>query len=317
MAGNVPISGVDTGILLEAGTNELEILVLQVGDALYGVNVAKVREVLPVPNINALPESHPAVEGMTEIRGQVVQLVNLKQFLDGGCEDSRPRPTDKMMIMEFNEDFIGFRVHGVDQIWRNSWDQVRGVPHIAGIDAPVTAVAPIGDKMVLMLDFEAIGAAVGMSRDTLQAQRDDLAGFTRQGDELIVFADDSRMIRQMLAETLTDAGFTNIRGFSDGAEAWDYLSSVATEDSPEATRRKVAALISDVEMPQMDGLNLTRRVRANAALSDLPIILFSSIVSKDNNKKGEQVGASAQVAKPRYAELVHTLHGFLQPAAVV
>ena len=138
MAASVPKCGVDTGILLEAGTNELEILIIEVGGGVYGVNVAKVREVLEAQRPTHLPQRHPAVEGSVPIRGDVIQLVNLTKYLDGDVEASRPRPDDKMLVMEFNQQLIAFRVHAVDTIVRTSWADVQPMPQAADLRAPVT-----------------------------------------------------------------------------------------------------------------------------------------------------------------------------------
>lgn len=123
----------------------------------------------------------------------------------------------------------------------------------------------------------------------------------------IVFADDSPLIRRMLDDALSQAGYEDRRGFSDGQEVWEYLEELARSRSPATIREVVASIVSDVEMPRMDGLTLTRRIRENPVLRDLPVVLFSSLISKDNEKKGRQVGATAQISKPRWEELTATL----------
>ncbi len=301
--------GIDTGILLEAGTNELEILVLRAGDSLFGVNVAKVREVLKIDRPTRLPRSHPTVEGAVQIRGQLVELVNLVQFLFGGGEISRPRPTDKMVVMEFNQELIAFRVHDVEQILRTSWNTVRPMPQIRGHRAPVTSIVPRGGQLIQLLDFESIGADVGMSRHAAPSSRD--VPVASRADLPIVFAEDSPLVSEMLRDTLRQAGYRDITGFTDGRAAWDHLQRLAAAGPPEELCRRVGALVSDVEMPGMDGLALTRRIRESPQLAALPVILFSSIVSHDNAKKGQQVGADAQIAKPRYTEMAATLERVL------
>jgi two-component system chemotaxis response regulator CheV len=310
MSKTVITCGIDTGILLEAGTNELEILVLRAGDSLFGVNVAKVREVLTIDRPTRLPQSHVSVEGTVQIRGQVVELVNLVQFLFGeDSELSKPRPTDKMVVMEFNQDLIAFRLNGVEQIFRTSWNTVQPMPHIRGHKAPVTGIVLREGKLIQMLDFEAIGAQVGMSRHVAPKMDDHQASV--HADLPIIFAEDSPLITEMLHDTLRQAGYRNVTGFVDGQAAWNHLQQVASQGPADQLRQRVGVLVSDVEMPRMDGLTLTRKIRDNPLLASLPVVIFSSIVSRDNAKKGQQVGADAQVAKPRYAELATTLERLL------
>ncbi len=310
MSNTVIACGIDTGILLEAGTNELEILVLRAGESLFGVNVAKVREVLTIDRPTRLPQSHVAVEGTVQIRGQVVELVNLVQFLFGVGEISRPRPTDKMVVMEFNQDLIAFRLNGVEQIFRTSWNTVQPMPHIRGHKAPVTGIVLREGRLIQMLDFESIGAQVGMSRHSVP-KRDGSVPAASRAELPIVFAEDSPLVSEMLLDTLQQAGYKNITSFVDGQAAWNHLQQLAAEGPAEDLWRRVGVLVSDVEMPRMDGLTLTRRIRENPQLASLPVIIFSSIVSRDNAKKGQQVGADAQVAKPRYADLAQTLERLL------
>ncbi len=310
MSNTVIACGIDTGILLEAGTNELEILVLRAGDSLFGVNVAKVREVLTIDRPTRLPQSHAAVEGTVQIRGQVVELVNLVQFLFGVGEVSRPRPTDKMVVLEFNQDLIAFRLHGVEQIFRTSWNTVQPMPHIRGHKAPVTGIVLREGRLIQMLDFESIGAHVGMSRQLPVRQAAPLPAATR-AELPIVFAEDSPLVSEMLQDTLKQAGYLNVTGFVDGQAAWNHLQELSTQGPADELWRRVGVLVSDVEMPRLDGLTLTRRIRDNPLLASLPVVIFSSIVSRDNAKKGQQVGADAQVAKPRYAELASTLERLL------
>ena len=161
-----------------------------------------------------------------------------------------------------------------------------------------------------MLDFESIGAQVGMSRHSVP-KRDGSVPAASRAELPIVFAEDSPLVSEMLQDTLQQAGYKNITGFVDGQAAWNHLQQLAAAGPTEDLWRRVGVLVSDVEMPRMDGLTLTRRIRENPQLASLPVIIFSSIVSRDNAKKGQQVGADAQVAKPRYADLAQTLERLL------
>jgi two-component system, chemotaxis family, chemotaxis protein CheV len=307
MSVKTPVISVDTGILLEAGTNEFEVLIFQTGGERYGVNVAKVREVLPLTEIVEIPDAHPAIEGVMRIRHWVVPVVNLAKFLSLR-QDTTPQPNDRLLLLEFNGEMLGFRVNMVERIFRISWRETMPLPAAMGNNAPVVSILKIQEKLIPMLDFEAIGAKVGNKQaEHVVLKQKNLKRDIRQLP--LVVADDSAMIRCKIRDTLAEAGFQNVQEFTDGDAAWNYLSELvaAAAGDTVAIKDQVAGIISDVEMPRMDGLSLTRKIRETTVLKEVPVILFSSIVSQDNANKGKQVGATAQVAKPQYQTLVDKL----------
>lgn len=297
----------DPGILLEAGTNEVEILVFKVDGRHCGVNVAKVREVRTHQTPTFLPQAAAAIDGVVRIREAVVPLVNLRQILWGAEAGGEAADTDEHLLLEFNEQMVAFRVQGVDRIHRVSWKDFIPLPQCPGMVAPVTGIILIEGRIVTVLDFEAIGGILGVNGAPHNAAGTDAAPNVSAVRPPLIFADDSPLIRRMLDDALAQAGYEDRRGFSDGQEAWEYLEELARGHSPETICEVVASVISDVEMPRMDGLTLTRRIRENRVLKDLPVVLFSSLISKDNEKKGRQVGATAQISKPRWEELTATL----------
>lgn len=292
--------GINTGILLEAGTNEAEILVFEVGGQTFGVNVAKVKEVLGITKVTALPEGHPAIEGVVRIRQEVVTLIHLGHFLYGATPEVASKDSDCLLLLEFNQRPIAFRVNRVHRIYRVSWKATRPLPMTPGMNAPITSVVLIDGKLVQILDFESIGADVAGICD------ESSSGVSRidAPNIPVVFAEDSRMISEMLSDHLQEAGFTNVHGFVDGQAAWEYLESVAEDATTDTIREKVGILITDIEMPRMDGFSLAKHVRMHPVLGSLPIVIFSSLVSRDNEKKGQQVGVDIQVPKPRYGQLL-------------
>ncbi len=300
-------SAVAPGILLDAGTNEVEILVFQVGGLHCGVNVAKVREVHVVERTTFLPRFPESVDGVIRIRDATVMAVDLQQYLWGSTQRDL-QADERHLVLEFNGRLIAFRVEGVDRVHRVSWKDILPVPQGLGEDVPVTGIVLLEDKIITLLDFESIGAKLGLSGDTRFAG-DSTAGVTSAGATQcpLVFADDSALIRRMMKDALEQAGYENVRIFTDGQEAWDYLREVAQQNTSESIGQSLSAIITDVEMPRMDGFSLTRHIREDPILKDLPVILFSSLVSKDNEKKGRQVGATAQISKPKWDELSSTL----------
>lgn len=294
-------------ILLDAGTNELEVLVFKLAGGLFGVNVAKVREVIRFTEPTESPMRHESAMGMINLRGQVVPMIDLKKHLDLG-EVDRDDPANRVIITEFNGIRSGYVVDGVDQIHRIRWSDVQEAPDVHSIDSSdhglpavssCTGVLEIGEQLVLMLDFESVADAILLS-DKLHLDHVDNPDDVDRASMRVILAEDSPFMRDLMQRVLINSGYTKLEVFSNGADAWD-----AIERSPETGQ--IDAVISDIEMPKMDGLHLCKRVRESndAAIKDLPVVLFSSLISDDNRKKGKQVGASVQVAKPELADVVH------------
>ena len=298
------VSAVDHGILLEAGTNEAEVLAFRVCGARFGVNVAKVREVVPLERLTPIPHSHPAIDGLAEVREMVIPLINLRKFLfdDGQCRAADG--TENLLLLEFNNIHTAFRVEEVERIYRVSWKDTRPVPRLGENACPVTSVLRQKEGLLPMLDFESICATVGLGGMSVDLDSISEDQAIAKADLPIVYADDSQLVRAMVKDSLHEAGFQQLKGFPDGQDAWEYLSELASNSTAEDIREKVACIVTDVEMPRMDGLSLTKKIRQNSVLAGIPVVVFSSIATKDNQKKGLQVGASAQVSKAKYDELV-------------
>ncbi len=296
-------SPIDTGILLEAGTNEAEILVFQIRDQRYGVNVAKVREVLPVDRLTQIPMSHEAIDGLVTIRDIVVPLINLERYLYQSHEE-RDTSHENLMLLEFNLQLIAFRVHAVERIYRITWQDTTPLPPMGSNSLPITSVLRLDSNLVPLIDFESIAASVDPGSRKASICSSLKSDSAHRADIPLLFADDSPMIRAMIEDALTSAGFTNAKGFHDGKELWEHLEALSKTLSPEEISEHVACILTDVEMPEMDGLSLTKHIRSNASTSQIPVIVFSSIASTDNEKKEVQVGATAQVAKPHYDDLI-------------
>jgi two-component system chemotaxis response regulator CheV len=307
MATSDPISPNELGVLLDAGTNEVEILVFRVGNQRFGVNVAKVREVRNTEAVLHLPRYPEAVLGVIQIRRAVVPLVDLRKFLGGYDDDQQQDHQQADLLLEFNDRLVAFRVQEIDRVFRVSWKDLMPLPQCPGMQAPVTGIILLEGSIITLLDFESIGAVLGVNGDGRLQQQGKLPVSAKSHEHPVVYVDDSPLIRRMLEDALTQAGYCNIRGFTDGQEAWDYLNRLAGESPTVGINKRVSCVISDIEMPRMDGFHLTRKIREHAALQTVPVVLFSSLISKDNEKKGKQVGATAQVSKPRWEDLASTL----------
>jgi two-component system chemotaxis response regulator CheV len=295
-------------ILLDAGTNELEVLVFKLEHGWFGVNVAKVREVILGRKPTEAPGMHQAVLGMINMRGALIPLVDLKSTLGLGSVERERIGEHRVIVTEFNGLHTGFIVDDVDRIHRVSWTRVRSVPDVNSLSAypaqtvsSCTGVIDMDGTLVLMIDFESIADSITLQEGLQVSFVDNPDGIDRESKRVLL-AEDSPFMRHTMERVLRDSGYTKLEVFGDGASAW-----AAIERSLNEGEVHVDAIVSDIEMPQMDGLHLTKRIRETKALADTPVVLFSSLVSQDNLKKGEQVGATLQIAKPELAKVVRLI----------
>ncbi|RIJ67703.1 chemotaxis protein [Rummeliibacillus sp. POC4] len=288
------------GILLESGTNELEIVEFEVGSNKFGINVIKVKEIIqPIP-VTFIPHAHPHVEGIIQLRGEVLPVVDMKKVL--GLVNTAYSEQQKYIVAEFNRQRVVFHVDNVTQIHRFSWDQIEKPTEIyQGGNSQVIGVIKRDDFMLLLLDFEKIMVDINPDSGINIASVKKL-GKRERSEKKIIIAEDSPLLRKLLHDTMHEAGYVNVEFFENGKDALDYLLSIA--DKTDNISDYVQLMVTDIEMPQMDGHHLTRQVKSNPILKKLPIIIFSSLITDDLRHKGEEVGAEDQISKPEIAELI-------------
>lgn len=301
-----------TNILLESDTNELEIVEFRVDEldshdnlvpCHYGVNVAKVREIIRLPKLTKALNTSDSVEGMIKLREKVIPVLNLSKILN---KYTGELAADRVIVLEFNNVMVGVLVHSVSRIYRISWKNVEA-PSSSVYSDQVTGLVKMDDRIILVLDFEKIVAefcASSALRPLSAEQLLENAG-TDRSNRTILVADDSPFIRSTMCSTLRGAGY-NVEEAVNGLEAWEKIQKVMQQCSNEGVpfRSRVQLLITDVEMPQMDGLHLTSLVRKEADLKDMPIIIFSSLASEDNIRKWHDLGAQQILTKPDLPNLV-------------
>ncbi|OPJ62389.1 chemotaxis protein [Clostridium oryzae] len=293
----------ETNILLESGTGELEILEFLINSETYAINVIKVKEVLEIKaeNITKLPQTHPAIAGVTVSRGKILTLIDLKYVLD---KTRNTNDLKKVIVCEFNKLEIAFIIDSVTKIQRIKWEEIVK-PDDLTVNSLVIGNIIFKDKIVSMLDYEKIVTDIspnsGINQDRIAN-----VNYKDRADVKIAVADDSQLIRKLLFDTLTKAGFKNIRTFDDGKQVLDYLNNLVNEKADKFDE-DIQLLITDIEMPQMDGHTLTRRIKENPILNKLPVIIFSSLITGDLKHKGESVGADAQLSKPEVEDLVDVI----------
>ncbi|WP_025783181.1 chemotaxis protein [Sporosarcina sp. D27] len=289
----------ESGILLESGTNELEIVEFEVAGSRYGINVIKVKEIIVPMPITPIPHADPAVEGIIQLRGEILPVISMERVLGMG-PSSNPQ-NDKYIVSSFNKQQVVFHVHNVTMIHRISWDAIEKPSGAYSAEtSPVIGVIKLGGDMMLLLDFEKI--VMEISPETgIRLEQIKKLGKRERSDKRLLVAEDSPLLRKLLQTTLSEAGYERVEFFENGKEALTYLEKVAeTGDVTDA----IQLVITDIEMPQMDGHHFTRRIREHQGLAKLPVIIFSSLITDELKHKGTSVGADVQISKPEIAELV-------------
>lgn len=298
----------DTEILLESGTNEIEIMQFTIYGELYGINVAKVREIMMANKVKPIPHSHEAVEGIFKPRDILLTVIDLPKYLTG--RESERNARDLFIITNFNKTHIAFRVHSVVGISRISWENIQKPDKTItyGEEGVATGIAQCDKQLVTILDFEKIVADIAPETGIQLEEIEKLGKRNRKGSRIIL-AEDSILLARMIKEALVKAGYDNITAFNNGKEAWDYLQSVKEEQNFE---KKVSLIITDIEMPEMDGHRLTKLVKEDEVMKNTPLIIFSSLINPEMRVKGKSLGADEQLSKPEIGHLVEVMDTLLE-----
>ncbi|MEG0383628.1 chemotaxis protein [Solibacillus cecembensis] len=288
------------GILLESGTNELEIVEFEVANNKFGINVIKVKEIIqPIP-VTFIPHVHPHVEGIIQLRGEVLPVVDMLKVL--GIPSDNRSPQQKYIVAEFNKQRVVFHVDNVTQIHRISWDQIEKPSDMyQGGTSQVIGVIKRNEEMILLLDFERIMVDIN-PESSISVDAVKKLGKRERTEKKVVIAEDSPLLRKLLFDTMTEAGYVNTEFFENGRDAYEYLEALVKADKN--IENHVQIVVTDIEMPQMDGHHLTKKIKTHPDLKKLPVIIFSSLITDDLRHKGDQVGAEEQISKPEIAELI-------------
>lgn len=296
-------------ILLETGTNEFEFIEFFIDEKspegmdrdYFGVNVAKVLEVVEAPHGLEVSEGapHPSFLGTIPLRDLILPVIDLSVWLD---MDKPMKESDLIVVTEFNGVVTGFLVSGVTQIHRVFWGDLEAPSkYISEVKTNcITGTLSLEDRFVLMIDLESILAELDPSM--MKLDEDNVA----VGDEhyKALITDDSTSVRALLTKNFENANF-EVHAFSDGEMAWQGLLELQAEarESGREITDVLDIVIADIEMPRMDGYTLTKKIKEDTHLSKLPVILFSSLITKGLHHKGEQVKADDQITKPEFGKL--------------
>ena len=292
------VSSMNTDILLESGSNELEILEFSLNGYSYGINVAKVREIIPYERVTPIPNSHPSIEGIFMPRETMITAINLSNCL--GQEDTLVG--GMFIITNFNKLNMAFHVENVRGIHRVSWKEIAKPDHSFGSieDTIISGVVKRNERLIIILDFEKIITDINPETGLRVSEIESL-GERRARNVPILIAEDSPLLNKLIVESLKKAGYENLTHTENGQQAYDFICKCKAEGT---LREKVRCIITDIEMPMMDGHRLTKLVKSDEATANIPVIIFSSLVNDDMKRKGKALGADAQISKPEVGDLM-------------
>lgn len=290
-----------TKILLESGTNELEIMEFTISGESFGINIAKVLEIMRAQSVKKMPNSHDVVEGVFKQRDKIISVIDLGKYLN--LPKSENTGNDIFIVTHFNKLNIAFHVETVVGIARVSWETIRKPDRViyGGEEGVATGIAEYKDRLITILDFEKIVAEIS-PESSIQFESIERLGERKVNDKTILIVEDSTLLSKMIVECLHKAGYRNTVKVDNGKEAWDYLEEVKSSGDP--IKDHVSCIVSDIEMPQMDGHRLTKLVKEDSILKEIPLILFSSLISEEIRIKGDSLGADEQITKPEIVNLV-------------
>ena len=291
----------ETNILMESGTNEFEILEFMIDERCYGINVAKIKEIITYQAVTPVPNAHPSIEGIFMPRDTMITAIDLRNCLQRGASE----PGGLFIVTNFNKLDIAFHVDSVTGIHRISWaDIIKPNVTISTVEKSVsTGIIKLEDRLIIILDFEKIVSDInpntGLNMDQL-TQFDQ-----RPRNEIpIVLAEDSQLLNKLIVESLHKSGYSNVRHFENGKLAYDFIFQCADDVT---VAQNVRCLITDIEMLIMDGHRLTKLVKTDDRTKHIPVVIFSSLVNEEMRRKGEALGADRQMSKPEIGQLVSTI----------
>ena len=296
----------DSKILMESGTNELEVLEFNVSGNSYGINVAKIKEIIPYHPVTPVPNSHPSIEGIFMPRDIMITAIDLRNCLQRGTSE----PGGLFIVTNFNNLDIAFHVETVLGIHRVSWTEItKPNETVSTVDESIsTGIIKIDNKLVIILDFEKILSDINPETGLKVEEVDLIEKNSKRNEKSILIAEDSLLLNKMIVESLKKAGYVQLIHTANGQEAWDVIQDCKNKGP---LKDDIQCVITDIEMPMMDGHRLTKLIKTDEATKNIPVIIFSSLVNDEMRKKGESLGADAQLSKPEIGNLVRLVDGLL------
>lgn len=291
----------DTKILLENGTNELEVLEFKLDGNAYGINVAKIKEIITYMDVTPVPNAHPSIEGIFMPRDTMITAIDLKNCLQRGVS----QPGGLFIITNFNQLDVAFHVDSVVGIHRVSWkDIIKPDSTVSSAEEGIsTGIIKLDGRLIIILDFEKIMTDINPETGLKMAEIEEL-GERGRYEVPILIAEDSPLLNKLIVDSLHKAGYVNLIHTENGQQAYDVVLDCKREGT---LNEHVQCIITDIEMPIMDGHRLTKLIKEDDETKNIPVIIFSSLVNDEMKRKGEALGADAQLSKPEIANLVRVV----------
>ena len=291
----------DTKILLENGTNELEVLEFRLDGNAYGINVAKIKEIITYEEVTPVPNAHPSIEGIFMPRDTMITAIDLKNCLQRGTS----QPGGLFIITNFNKLDIAFHVDSVIGIHRVSWrDIIKPGAAVSTTEEGVsTGIIKFDERLIIVLDFEKIVTDINPETGLKMTDIEEL-GERHRIDVPILIAEDSPLLNKLIVDSLHKAGYANLIHTENGQQAYDVIQECKREGT---LKEHVQCVITDIEMPLMDGHRLTKLIKSDEETKDIPVVIFSSLVNEEMKRKGVSLGANAQLSKPEIGTLVRVV----------
>ena len=287
----------ESKILLESGSNELEVLEFTVDDHAYGINVAKIKEIIPYEPVTPVPNAHPSIEGIFMPRDVMITAIDLRNCLQRGESE----PGGLFIITNFNKLDIAFHVDTVVGIHRVSWvDIIKPNATISKAEESIsTGIIKFENRLIIILDFEKIVSDIKDLKEFSSRPRNRIP---------IVLAEDSQLLNKLIVDSLSKAGYDNVKHFENGKQAYDYVKQCRDNGTLEDN---VKCIITDIEMPLMDGHSFTKLIKNDDKTKNIPVVIFSSLINEEMRKKGDALGANRQMTKPEIGDLVAVIDGLV------
>jgi two-component system chemotaxis response regulator CheV len=302
----------EQGILLESGTNEMELLAVIIEGQVFGINVAKVKSIQQYDPtlVSELPDSPPGIIGIYQNRGESIPFLNFKEILKKPVDESNSKDREIVVFTEFNNSTNCFKVDAVRRIYRLTWSQFTPINKMLANSSSVVGSVRIEDEEILVLDLEQMLSEL-FPEQIIEEVREEVAekrGEVKRDGIQILFAEDSMLVRKTMLKALTTAGYIHIKEFENGQLCLDYITAnkenLVGGDMP-------TLLISDIEMPMMDGLTLCNNVKNTLNLKAIHVVMFSSLINEQMIMKCRSVGADQYVTKPESNKLISMLDEFV------
>lgn len=300
-------SELNTEIENDEDTNDIEIMEFTISNNIFGIKVSSVKEIMMDNKVKPIPHAHPCVEGVFKPRDVLLTVINLAHYLDLSNDSENQRSL--FIITSFEDVHVAFRVDavvGIKHVSKENIDKPDKTIY-GGQDGIALGIAKCDDHLITVLNFEKIISNLSIE-SLIQTSNISGMGSRSKNNIPIVVVQNSVSLSKMILQYLELAGFTNVKQFDDGENAWQYLNNL---DMDKDILESVACVITDIEMPKMDGHKLTKAIKSNDNFKQIPIIIFSSLISKEMEVKGREAGADAQISKPDISKLISILDDLL------